>query len=145
MINDLITLLTEKPDVANAVGAIAGALVATAACIISLGSLYLSRRSLTNQLKHNQLSVRPLAYVTLGNYENHLYVKVRNNGTGPMIVKSVNCIGADDPTVSLLRCMPPMPPQLCWTDYVEAVKDRSTPPGGEIMLLELSQKSQTWS
>lgn len=78
---EAIDLLIAKPDVANAVAAIGSAVLAAVAVVLSLISLYLSHAALRHQREHNRLTVRPLAYVVVGDYENQLFVKLRNNGT----------------------------------------------------------------
>jgi hypothetical protein len=85
---DVLNFLIAKPDVEIAVAALGSAVAAIAAVFLSLLSLAVSLYVSKHQRTHNQLTVRPLAYVMVGDYENQLFVKLRNNGTGPMIVSS---------------------------------------------------------
>lgn len=140
-LSEVLKFLAEKPDVANAVAAIGSAVLAAVAVVLSLISLYVSHAALRHQREHNRLSVRPLAYITLGDYENRLFVKVRNNGTGPMIVKSVTIIGTRDPQQPLVAAMPQLLPKVSWTNFVEDCSGRSVPAGGELVLLDLSTES----
>jgi hypothetical protein len=92
------------------------------------------------QRKHNQLSVRPLLNITFGNYETNLFVSLVNNGTGPLILKSIKVIGAADPAKPLIDAMPDLPP-----DDLVALRYFASDPnglsiradGGEIILLRL--------
>lgn len=140
---DALQYLVSKPDVANAAAAIGSAIVATIAALISFISIVVSVATLRHQRKHNQLSVLPLAYVMLGDYEDCLYVKVRNNGTGPMIVKAIEIHGADSPFAPLIAGMPEPPKSVNWTNFVEEYEERSIAAGGEMVLLELSSESST--
>jgi hypothetical protein len=140
---EALNYLVSKPDVANAIGAIASAVVAIAALILSLISLGVSLAALRHQRIHNALTVRPLAYVMLGDYENQLFVKLRNNGTGPLIVKSIRVVGAPSPEKPLIDAMPPHPAGVAWTNFVEEFEGRSVPAGGELVLLDLASESST--
>jgi hypothetical protein len=141
--SDAQAFLVAKPDVANAVAAIGSAVLAGAAVVLSLVSLYVSHAALKHQREHNRLSVRPLAYVMFGDYENHLFVKLRNHGTGPMIVKSIRIVGAEEPLQPLVNAMPDLPSKVSWTNFVEECDGRSIPVGGELALLDLSSESSS--
>jgi hypothetical protein len=138
---DALNFLIAKPDVANAIAAMGSAVAAVVALFLSLVSVVVSLSALKSQRTHNQLSVRPLAYVMLGDYENQLFVKLRNNGTGPMIVKSVEVLGAESPHRPLIEAMPDLPDNVSWTNFVEQFEGRSVPAGGELVLLDLSSES----
>ena len=135
---EILTFLKENHEAANAISAMAGTVVALLAFIISLLSVFFTWRALKHQRTHNSLSVRPLPYITVGDYENALYVKIRNNGTGPLIVKSLMVPGAKDPSAPLVTNMPALLPGVAWTNFVGATEGRSIPVGGEMVLLELS-------
>lgn len=136
--NEIFDWLVANKDTANAIATIASAVMAAVAVVLSLISLAVSLAALRHQRKHNQLSVRPLAYVTLGDYEDRLYVIVRNNGTGPLIVRSITIIGAKNPSQPLFTAMPALLPKVSWTNFVEDCTGRSVPAGGELVLLDLS-------
>jgi hypothetical protein len=140
---DVLNSLIAQPDVANAIAALGSAVAAIAALFLSLLSLAVSLSALKHQRTHNQLTVRPLAYVMLGDYENQLFVKLRNNGTGPMIVKSIQVLGAELPHRPLIEAMPDLPAKVCWTNFVEEFEGRSIPAGGELVLLDLSSESSS--
>lgn len=139
----VLNFLVTKPDVANAVAAIGSAVLAGIAVLLSLVSVYVSNAALRHQREHNRLSVRPLAYITLGDYENWLFVKLRNNGTGPMIIKSLSIVGAQDESKPLVNAMPQLHPNVSWTNFVEDCSGRSIPAGGELVLLDLSSESSS--
>jgi len=132
--DQLFDLLVSKPQVASAVAAIGSVAVAIIALIFSIGSSAAQR-------KHNRLSVRPLASVLLGDYEKQVYVKLTNNGTGPMIIKSIRIINAPNPSRPLIDAMPKLQPGVDWTMFLpRAVVNRSIRPGGVIVLLLLASK-----
>jgi hypothetical protein len=80
-------------------------------------------------------TVRPLAYIGVGDYENWVFVKVVNNGTGPMIIKSITVNGKPEP---LYKALPdPSTWGVYWRHFVEETADRSVRAGGELVLVEL--------
>jgi len=42
------------------------------------------------QRKHNRLSVKPIAIISVGDYLNELAVYLQNKGTGPLIIKDLS-------------------------------------------------------
>jgi hypothetical protein len=135
----LIQLLKTDPNAANAFGAMASAAAAIIALFISALSVYFSHRALSDQRKHNELSVRPLAEVTVADYENSLWVKVRNNGSGPMIVKQITVSNGQDAKDTILDWMPTLPNGRPWTTFSHSLKNRTLLPGAEMTLLELTE------
>ncbi len=134
----ILEWLSANSDTANAIAAIASAIMAAAAVVLSVVSIWISRSSLKSQQEHNKISVRPLAYVVIGDYENHQFVKVRNNGTGPLIIKKIEIVGAQNPAMPLISAMPELHPDVFWENFVEDCSGRSIPVGGELGLLSLN-------
>jgi len=46
--------------------------------------------SLQVQRKHNRLSVKPIAIISAGDYQDELAVHLQNKGTGPLIIKELS-------------------------------------------------------
>lgn len=136
--NELFQLLTSKPDVANAIAAVASATVALIAFIVSVVSLYVTHATLKHQQRHNVLSVKPLPMVAVADYEDRLTVKIRNNGSGPLIVKAIHVGNGAHVEQTLIDWMPQLPGGMYWSTFVGSVIDRSITPGDEIILLELT-------
>jgi len=137
-INYILDWLSKNHETANSIATIASAIIAAAAIILSIISIAVALFTLKNQKQHNKLSVRPLAYVMIGDYDGHIFVKIRNHGTGPLILKSVKIIGAKNPNLPLINSMPPLEPGIAWKNFVEDCTDRSVPVGGEIDLVDLT-------
>lgn len=140
-VDSLFAILVAKPDLANAVAALGSAVLAAVACLISVISLHVAYRTAKHQEKHDRMSVRPLPYIAVGDYENRIYVKLQNNGVGPLIIKRVTIDGATEPNKPLIYAMPELPAKCAWTNFVEEVSGRSVPPGGEVFLIDLEESS----
>ncbi|GAA6141979.1 hypothetical protein NBRC116584_17970 [Hydrogenophaga sp. 5NK40-0174] len=136
---ELIALLKTDANAVNAFGALASAIAAFLALVVSGISVWIALRAMSAQQKHNELSVRPLAEVTVADYENSLRVKVRNNGTGPMIITAVQVSDGTDLKACVVEWMPPLPAGRPWNTFSHELKDRTLQPGSEIVLLELTE------
>jgi hypothetical protein len=137
-IGEVFKFLNSHIEIANTVSAIAGVFIAAFAFTISLVSVFFTWRTLKHQRRHNRMSVLPIPYITVGDYEHTVYVKIRNTGTGPLIVKSLSVVGGQHPEGSLEENMPELQTGVDWTDHNGPSNGRSVAVGGEIVLLELS-------
>ncbi len=135
----LIALLKSDANAANAFGALASAAAAILALFVSCISVWISISSARTQRRHNELSVRPLAEVTVADYENSLRVKLRNNGSGPMIVLTVTVSDGSNAHSSLIEWMPALPLGRPWNTFTHALHHRTLQAGAEIILLELTE------
>lgn len=133
--------LVAKPEVANAIATIASAVLAAVACAIAVISLRVSRKTLEHQQEHNRLSVRPIPSIVVGDYENRLFVKIVNNGVGPLLIKKIRTPGSTDPEQALIFHMPELLPNVLWTNFVEETSGRSVQPGSELMILDFDSGS----
>lgn len=135
----LIALLKTDANAANAFGALASAAAAILALFVSCVSVWISVSSARSQRRHNELSVRPLAEVTVADYEDSLRVKLRNNGSGPMIVLAVTVSDGANAHESLIEWMPALPQGRPWNTFTHALRRRTLQAGAEIVLLELTE------
>lgn len=136
--NELLAYLAKDANLTNALATVASVIIALAAFIISVVSLYVSHAALKIQRRHNILSVKPIPMVSVADYEDRLTVKILNNGSGPLIIKSVQVKKELQVHESLVDCMPSLPDGMYWATFVGPVKNRSLLPGNEIKLLELT-------
>ncbi|WP_321448408.1 hypothetical protein [uncultured Cohaesibacter sp.] len=96
------------------------ALATALSAIAALASLLLVVLTSRYQMLHNRLSVRPIAQISFGDYENELSVAISNMGMGPLIIDKVvfdkegEGSFVDQPLVSL---MPDLPAGLTWRDF----------------------------
>ena len=135
----LVSLLKSDANAVNAFGALASAAAAFLALFVSCVSVWISVWSARSQRRHNELSVRPLAEVTVADYENSLRIKLRNNGSGPMIVLAVTVSDGSSAHDSLIDWMPALPKNRPWNTFSHALNRRTLQAGSEIILLELTE------
>ncbi|MFT5726213.1 MAG: hypothetical protein ACI8PB_000331 [Desulforhopalus sp.] len=116
-----------------------GVYIAAFAFLVSVISLYVSVRSMKIQRRHNVLSVRPLPEVTVASYENSLRVRIRNNGNGPLIIKSFIAKKGGIEKPSVIEWMEKLQNNRLWTHFATDINNRSVLPGKHIPLLELTE------
>ncbi|MEN5239423.1 MULTISPECIES: hypothetical protein [Pseudomonas] len=113
-----------------------GDIAACVAAIIAFFALLIAVVTAFAQMRHNKLSVRPLAEVEYRDMVNHIRVCLKNNGVGPLIVSSLRVErGGEVIGTSLIECMPESLSK--WYFFVGSIDGRSLSSGGEFCLLEL--------
>ncbi len=137
MLDELLAQLAKDPNATGALAAAASAVAAAVAVIVSGLAVWVSYVTLKHQQQHNILSVRPIPIVTVGDFENSIRVKVRNHGSGPMVLRHIWVNDGTGLKDSLVECMPDLPKGVLWANFVGPVTDRSLLPGSEIVLLQL--------
>jgi hypothetical protein len=87
-------------------------------------------------------TVRPLANIMAGDYQDHVYVEVVNNGAGPMIIKSITINDSPQPThIALSEALPN---DIHWRHIITSnCAGRSVPAGGKLRLVDLSSRNYT--
>lgn len=131
--------LVQNPDQANAVAAMGNLVIAALALLVAAISIAIAVNGVKLQRQNNLLSVRPLPYISCADYEDLLWVKVRNDGVGPLLVTKVEFRknGAIGEHENLVSYLPILPKGLFWSrlskDYV-----RTVPVGADLPLVELS-------
>jgi hypothetical protein len=124
--------LTKNPEIANASATIFSAVTATVALVVSIAALLSQRR-------HDVLSVRPIPEVTVADYEDSLRIKLRNNGVGPMVIKTVRVMRNAESKGSVVDWMPSLPHDRPWNHFASDLVDRTLRSDGVIPLLELTR------
>ena len=135
----LIALLKSDANAANALGTLASAAAACLALLVSAVSVGISVWAVRSERRHNALSVRPLAEITVADFETSLRVKLRNHGTGPMIVSAVTVSDGSSTRPTIIDWMPDLPNDRPWDNFSGEIRDRAIAPGSEIVLLELTE------
>lgn len=135
--SELIRLLSENTDASNALAAVASAVAAFLSAAVAGFSLWVARSTLKHQRKHNVMSLRPIAEVTVGDWEETLRVTLRNNGAGPLAVTRLVAGNGAEVRSSILDWMPDLPDGIYWSNFAGKIDGRSLSPDRAIVLLEL--------
>lgn len=133
----LFELLEKNQNIASAVSAITSAAAAIFALLVSLYAVRVAIDSAKQQRIHNTLTVKPIPEITVTDYENSLSVKLRNHGSGPLLIKSFIATFHENSCQSLIDCMPDINGRH-WTNFAGVINGRALLSGQEIILLELT-------
>ncbi len=133
----MIEYLVAHPDQANAMAAVATAIVTAITALLAVLSIYVSLRAMSIQDIHNQLSFRPIPWFSCGDYIDHIYVKLVNKGVGPLIVRWFNAANDSECADDLISLMP-YSDGIVWTDFVTEISGQVLQPGEELILIDLN-------
>ena len=120
--------------------AIVTAWTAIAALLVSLLSIVLKCANLWMQRTHNRKSVLPIGHITVGDYENDIFVRLRNDCVGPLLIEAVAVykVGEEtDSKNSIIDFMPGLPGGYTWATFVRDIEGRSLSPQDQLTLIEL--------
>jgi hypothetical protein len=131
--HDLMDFLTANHD-------LVAALTAVAALFVSAISIILAIFNMTTQRTHNRKSLMPIAHVRLGDYENRMFVRLHNDGIGPMLIDNIvvskrRSMGRKQS--SFVGLVPALPPGILWTTFVTELSGRALSAGKDITILLL--------
>ena len=86
-------------------------------------------------MKHNKNSVRPVSSIRLDDYENELAVKIKNAGTGPLIIKKLIFKNKDCTSNSLISLIPLI--EQNWDTFIEETENWTISVNEELVLIRL--------
>ena len=113
-------------------------IIALSAVAISLISLFVAIKALKMQRKHNKLSVKPIAHFSKGDYENQIFVKVKNYGLGPLIITEFNVTKNKSSFKRLIDSFDGLASQITWDTFTDDIEGRSLAPQKEFTLIKAS-------
>ena len=120
--------------------ALVTAWTAIAALAISFLSIVLTTLNLWMQRTHNRKSVLPIGHIAVGDYEEDVFVRLRNDGIGPMIIEDVTVYRTNKPgdsKNSIIDFMPELPGEYAWATFLRDIIGRAVSPQDQLTLIEL--------
>ena len=113
------------------------ALTSIIAIIISFISILLTFISIRLQMRHNRNAIKPIIDFAIGDYDNDIFVRILNNGAGPLIVKSFEVYYLDSVRDDLISIMPELPKNMYWKTFFSRIVGKSIPQNQSITLIQL--------
>lgn len=111
-------------------------IVAACAAIISLVSLAVAIKALKAQREHNYLSVRPIAHFSRGDYEDCVFVKIKNYGAGPMLIDNFTVQSAQSTHKRMIDAFSGLAEELTWDTFTDTIDGRALAPNTEFVLIK---------
>ena len=95
----------------------ADTIIALCALLVSVASILIGYFGLKLQQKHNRLSVRPLGKISFITFEDSIEIRIRNDGTGPMLCSNIKVYENESTIKNNLRdAMPILQKKNNWTE-----------------------------
>lgn len=111
--------------------------------LIALLSLAVSLWFFWIQRKHNRLSVKPILTLVKGDYEDNIFVKLRNKGFGPLIIENIKVFKEDDNKSSnIMDFMPNLPEGKSWSGFSGVLDNVVLSPNEERILVGYTPESE---
>jgi hypothetical protein len=132
---EIISFLSANDKLVTAWTAIAALFVSSVSIFIAIANFVMQRR-------HNRKSVLPIGHVSVGDYENHIFVSLRNDGVGPMIIESVAVSSGNPGEETRSAIIDFMPEGISWTTFVGDVSGRALSAEKSIVLISLEGDAQ---
>jgi hypothetical protein len=130
--SEITKFLSDHHDAVTAWTSIFALFFSTVSIIVAVVNMRVQQR-------HNRKSVLPIGHISVGDYEDHIFVSVRNHGVGPMVVKKIFVAkeGDAEQERALIHFMPELPGDCLWTHFVEDISGRAIPAEEYISLVSL--------
>jgi hypothetical protein len=112
-------------------------IIALCALFVSVVSIVFTIIQVQLQRIHNKKTVKPIGRIRIGDYQNNIFVKVENNGVGPLIIKQIliknNTLQT---TKSLIDILPAdLTKRITWTNFTGSYEGRTIIPGQSLELI----------
>jgi hypothetical protein len=117
------------------------AVATVAAAVASICSLLIAGITIREQRAQSRGSVRPIPFISFGDYANQILVSIQNRGVGPLIIDEISVVDRTTKAEkkNVIDFMPLLPEGLFWDDFVQVdLEGRPLAANGEIVLLRFS-------
>ena len=84
-------------------------------------------------------TVRPIASIKFGDYEDDLYVYLVNDGVGPLLIDEFICKNRERKGKNIIDFMPK---DITWRTFIENLNGWTVPPNGRHYLIRLSRNPE---
>lgn len=111
------------------------------AIIGSTISIFIAIINMKLQRVHYRKTLMPIGSLSLGDYEQEAFVRLRNDGAGPMILNEISVYRAGEADKIGSALIDFMPKGLDWITFVKDISGRAFAPGKEIDLIAIGEES----
>ena len=112
--------------------------IAISAIAVSLISLCVAIKALSAQKTHNKLSVKPIAHFSKGDYEDQIFVRLKNYGMGPLKVTQFDVAREKSKFKRLIDSFDGLASQITWDTFTDDIEGRVLAPQKEFTLIQAS-------
>ncbi len=111
-------------------------IIAFVALLVSIVSVVFTYLALRHQRVHNIKSVKPIGQIIAGDYEHDIYIRIDNNGTGPLIIKKLEVRNESLSASSVIDILPSdLVNRIFWKDFTNNINERAILPEHNLVLI----------
>lgn len=112
-------------------------IIALCALVVSVVSIVFTVIQVRLQRIHNKKTVKPIGRIRIGDYQSNIFVKIENNGIGPLIIKQILIKSKVlQTTKSLIDILPTdLTKRITWTNFTGSYEGRTIIPGQSLELI----------
>lgn len=111
--------------------------IALGVLIVSIVSVVFTALTLKIQRIHNEKSVKPIAIISAGDFENDIFISIENKGVGPMIIKNIEVKNPKKTTNSVIDIIPEnIVSKILWSTFVREIENKAIAHGGQLILIQ---------
>ena len=135
---DIIQFLSDNEKLVTGWTAILAVFMSLVSIIVTVVNMIIQRR-------HNRKTLQPIGSITLGDYENRIRVRLRNDGVGPMIIENTEVYEIESGLKLgsfLIELMPVLVDGITWSDFVRDMSGRAFAANRHIDLVLLEGDSE---
>lgn len=112
--------------------------IALSAVLVSVISLFVGVSTLSTQRRHNKLSLRPIAHFSKGDYDDLIFISLKNNGVGPLIIDEFSVVNRGGVFKRLIDSFGCLAVEVVWDGFADNIDGRVLAPGDEFVLVKVS-------
>ena len=105
--------------------------------VIAFVAILLTIMTIRDPRKHNKLSVRPIAIISVADYEDRLAVNLQNQGTGPLIIEKISIINNNEIRSSIIEFFDTDFEDITWSTFIGDIDGWAILPGSQRTLIEI--------
>lgn len=110
--------LSTNPSDWSSFGSYVGGIIGPLLMIGNIIFLYYLNYQQTRDLQ------KPFGVIDIGDYEDKIYVRLKNIGAGPLIIENVRVVYKGEEKDNLIDFMPDLPKGVYWNDFVRETKGK---------------------
>lgn len=113
-----------------------GDIIASGAFLVSIASLCFTSRELKLQRQHNYKAVKPIGNIVVGDYENKIFIRIDNDGIGPLIIKKLTVKNQERTKDTIIDIIPAeISKRIQWSDFATSLEKKAIPAGQKLNIL----------
>lgn len=105
--------------------------------VTGFAAIILTIVTIRDQRKHNKLSVKPIAIISVADYEERLAVNLQNQGNGPLIIEKLLIKNNDEEKSSIIDFFETGFEDVVWSTFTADIDGWSILPASHRTLIEL--------